>query len=1419
MNGRRSRGQILVLLVSFLLVLTALPVVSAQDPGVSGKVEPLLHQKLAAEGRADFVVRFVERADLSPAYTMDWPTRGRFVYAALKETAARTQEQAKVYLDGRGLAHHTFVAANELYVWGGDLLAVNELAVLPEVASLRAPRTYSVDPVQVNGVSPEAVTSWGLIDSGAEQFWAAFGRQGDGIIVASVGTGVQWDHPALVNRFHCPGSPSDPACWEDPSDICGGSACDNNGHGTHTTGTMVAEDDQALPYLAGMAPNAQWIACKGCETSACSQFALNTCADWILAPDGDPDNRPHVAYNGWGGAGCDDWFLPQVQAWNAAGILAVFTPGNSGPNCDTLVSPGDYQESFAAVAHDDTRTIGAFSSRGPSCYGHDPYTKPNLSAPGVSICSPLPPNSWQCWSGSAMSAAHAAGAVALLWSCNAGLIGQVPQTFEALQDTAALPPSGGCGAPPDGEGNYTYGYGFLDVLAAGQSVCTSQWTPGPGLCFDLTRFDAEFHPGDGMIYVLGGRSGTDTDGNIYRFDPRTGACADTGADMPTPISNYTIALLNDGSADLLCSFGGRAADGSQTLDVQCYDPATNSAAVVAQLPNAYAGYVPGGVAVVDNRAYIFGGFGPSMTPYELARTDRYNPETHTFAQIGDLSLARSYIDVAVVNGRIYAFGGTVFDGAGLVAQTRAEVMAYPGGAGTWNDAAVADLPVASAEGRAFGFDTSSGYPYGGQVVIAGGGQWPGETEEALLYDVASDSYIYAFPDLIDARRDHAGAFVPLCSLDPADGLPGMWVFGGRQGTDNPPYMPAEYLPLPCVPLECPLYGNAQSAVLSTWGSAPLQGGRMRGHFGTTDFQAINLSLDEQLIAARFLAPNGQQVHVFSSTIPGGASFFYDPQDSIPVGFTGTLVLETPGRAAVGVLHLEELPQKDGSTVFPGVADENLGSAGYTPIDGCTRLYVHNLHPGVPAEAVVYVFDLPGALVAEHGRTIPPLGTITVDPIEHLGLSPDFAGSAVIVADQPIAVTAHRTCDGFAALVAPARCAPSLYVPHIPPGQPGVQTTTLQLQNPSPSSNWVDVVYSLGPTQPVFLPAWSGAVLEPPLEGGSARIHSYSGQPVVAVVRSVSREPATQGVLAYRAFAREEASPAAALPILFPGYRGWVTGDNLWVMNLGTMPTQVRIRYVTAPTGTVAWNRGTVGPGQVWQVAVPDLPAERAAAILLADQDQPIVALTGGFNPIVVGGEGPTQDPQDRQIGYPGVNFPFEHTLVGNPTFVYTITGGTVAFAGSASGSEPITYLWDFGDGAMGQGQAVVHSYAAPGNYAVVMTATNVWGFGVAEASATLTIVCQEVEIREVITQAVGCVVTFAADVTGMAPLTYAWDFGPFGPRSVPTPTINFVQTGTYSYTLSMSNCGGAGQDDVSGMVTVACAAGYWVYLPVVTKTY
>jgi hypothetical protein len=65
-------------------------------------------------------------------------------------------------------------------------------------------------------------------------------------------------------------------------------------------------------------------------------------------------------------------------------------------------------------------------------------------------------------------------------------------------------------------------------------------------------------------------------------------------------------------------------------------------------------------------------------------------------------------------------------------------------------------------------------------------------------------------------------------------------------------------------------------------------------------------------------------------------------------------------------------------------------------------------------------------------------------------------------------------------------------------------------------------------------------------------------------------------------------------------------------------------------------------------------------------------------------------------------------------------GRAIAFTESVSDpdGDPVTLAWDFGDGTQATGSAPRHSYAAPGSYTVVLTATDAHG---ATASAFRTV--------------------------------------------------------------------------------------------------
>ncbi|HAL16891.1 MAG TPA: hypothetical protein DCP32_09105 [Anaerolineaceae bacterium] len=495
-----ASGAILLITVGVGLALPRPAAAQGVTPPQGERVDRQVLETLAATGSADFVIEMAEQADLSAAYAIsDWNERGQYVVDTLKATAERSQKDAIGQLNRQGARFTSYFVSNVIVVRGGNQHALDAVQNLPGVARVRAPVVVRLEPVEellrraVEIKLPQAILAgtptWGLTDTKAPDFWSAFGSQGQGIIVANIDSGVQYDHPALAGAYRCAGGVAIPytACWKDATTTPSSTApYDDNGHGTHTMGTMVGTDQLVSISSVGMAPGAKWIACKA-FTGAGSGDDLDIidCAQWLLAPGGSAANRPHVINNSWGGetTASESWFRPYVQAWRAAGMFPVFSAGNKGSGCTTLGSPADYPEGFAVAAHDSSRNIASFSSRGPITLGVMPYTKPNLSAPGVTILSSYVnydfinntyTNTWAELSGTSMSAPHVSGAVALLWSCNPGLVGQVDQTFQLLQNSAGITPAGSCGAPDSGGGNYTYGYGYLNVFQAGVGVC-SDW--------------------------------------------------------------------------------------------------------------------------------------------------------------------------------------------------------------------------------------------------------------------------------------------------------------------------------------------------------------------------------------------------------------------------------------------------------------------------------------------------------------------------------------------------------------------------------------------------------------------------------------------------------------------------------------------------------------------------------------------------------------------------------------------------------------------------------------------------------------------------------------------------------------------------------------------------------------------------------
>ncbi|MFE9689556.1 S8 family serine peptidase [Micromonospora sp. NPDC005806] len=464
-----SAGTAIVLAAASLATIGTGAQAAQSETGAStsDKIRPELTRQLQAKSEGDFWIHFKDRADLSQAGAIkDWAKRGTAVADALKKTAAESQAKIRAELDGSGAKYQTFWATNAIKVDSGSLTMAQNFAAHAEVEGLYAPMEYKV-PEVTQGDNEKTVNAleWGIANINADDVWSQYGVKGAGITVANIDTGVQFDHPALVRSYR--GNNGDGTFdhnynWFNAAGTCAAAPCDNNGHGTHTMGTMAGSDGA---NQIGVAPDVKWIAANGCCPS---DAALIASGQWMLQPtdlngqNPDASKRPNIINNSWGTTlPSNDPFMEDVtNAWTASGIFGSWSNGNNGPGCQTSGSPGSRTSNYSVGAYDINNNIASFSSRGA---GQDGQIKPNLSAPGVNVRSSVPGSSYASFNGTSMASPHLAGAVALLWSAAPALVGDVNATRALLDNTAVDKEDLQCGGTADD--NNVYGEGRLDALA------------------------------------------------------------------------------------------------------------------------------------------------------------------------------------------------------------------------------------------------------------------------------------------------------------------------------------------------------------------------------------------------------------------------------------------------------------------------------------------------------------------------------------------------------------------------------------------------------------------------------------------------------------------------------------------------------------------------------------------------------------------------------------------------------------------------------------------------------------------------------------------------------------------------------------------------------------------------------------------
>ncbi|DAZ96446.1 TPA: hypothetical protein N0F65_006492 [Lagenidium giganteum] len=359
----------------------------------------------------------------------------------------------------------TVASAVEVIRWLPGVATVEEDAIVMRLIGFQDQMEYDEEE-KVGTRSSDAQPQGNVADLHAPQLWRA-GVTGQGVVVASIDSGVRYSHDALRDNFrgttrHPDGTATyafDYAFWAvpgtTPSQITPDSA-DEVGHGTHTMGTAVGSRG------IGVAPNATWITARAFDLNGAakkSDFLL--AAQWVLCPtkfDGHDRNcslGANVITNSFGVDRSTPefanwkWLDDVLRTWKAAGVHSVFASGNTnGFQCGSVYFPGSSDLTLAVGALIGTKTLWGASGKGPSFVDSTTgdsrqraIIKPDFVAPGAAIRSALSvkDDSYTRLTGTSMATPHVAGAIALLLSAQRsrpGLSDQPDALLEALKTSA-----------------------------------------------------------------------------------------------------------------------------------------------------------------------------------------------------------------------------------------------------------------------------------------------------------------------------------------------------------------------------------------------------------------------------------------------------------------------------------------------------------------------------------------------------------------------------------------------------------------------------------------------------------------------------------------------------------------------------------------------------------------------------------------------------------------------------------------------------------------------------------------------------------------------------------------------------------------------------------------------------------------------
>jgi len=418
------------------------------------------------------------QADLNSLNSIeDQSLRRQGVYRQLTEYADGSQTELRSTLDKFKIEYTPYYLVNGIEVNGGNLVkmllarneAVDRILDSPQLRPL--PQANDAGEAETQTM-PETPT-WNIQMIHADQVVKELEITGTGIVIGQTDSGVDGRHPQLQENYRGADN-SDNYNWYDPWNASP-FPVDLSGHGTMTLGIAAGKN-------IGIAPDAQWMGCVNLARNLGNPAKYLDCMQFMLAPfpqggdpfkEGDPSMGANIVNNSWGCPdveGCDAAvYVDAMKALTTAGIFMSSGAGNTGNyGCASVTDPiAIYETVFTAGAVNQQGNLSAFSSFGPVVVDGSERQKPDILAPGESVTSSFPGGGYTTANGTSFAAPHVTGVVALMWSANPALIGDVESTMKILRETAQDYKGT---SPVCGEVDQAVGAGILDALAAVQAA-------------------------------------------------------------------------------------------------------------------------------------------------------------------------------------------------------------------------------------------------------------------------------------------------------------------------------------------------------------------------------------------------------------------------------------------------------------------------------------------------------------------------------------------------------------------------------------------------------------------------------------------------------------------------------------------------------------------------------------------------------------------------------------------------------------------------------------------------------------------------------------------------------------------------------------------------------------------------------------